>query len=135
MFSFLSENSLHINSNVPGDLIGKNDTIKYTCDVRYAGNIRPTMVWTAASNPYREIPHSEQNSPGIAKTVIQIRGNDRTNGEKYVCKLFFIAPLSTKTNVASNDLDCFPSRVSIPLTVRGRYFVQLYTKHNYLNHM
>ena len=80
------------------------------------------MVWTADSNPSRVIPHFKKNSPDIAKSVIRISGNKMTNGEAYICKMFFKAPTGNESNVATNDPGCILSTVSIPLTVHGRFF-------------
>ena len=122
MNPFIAENSLQITSNVSGDTIIENDVIQYTCDVRYAGNLIPSMNWTTSSSVHSVIPHSKQNTPGLAKSVIHIIGNMMTNRERFVCTMFFEAPLTNEENTAKNAPDCILQAVTVPLTVHCKYF-------------
>ena len=124
-FYFVTENSLRIRSNVPGDIILENETIRYTCDVRYAGNIVPSMNWTASSSPDQLIPKYKQNSPGLARTIINITGNVATNGKIFICTMFFEAQNSESDYVATNAPDCNTSREAIPLSVHCKYFANI----------
>ena len=121
-YLFGVENSLRITSNAPGDLIMENEIIKYTCDVRYAGNIIPSMTWTTSSSPDSVIPHSKDNRSGLAQSFIEITGNPSTNGQSFVCAMFFENPIVTEENVAKNAPDCITATVSVPLTVHCGYF-------------
>ena len=115
-------NSLRITSNVTGDLIMENEIIKYTCDVRYAGNIIPSMRWTTSSSPDSVILHSKDDRSGIAQSFIEITGNPSTNGQSFVCAMFFENPVVTEENVAKNVPDCTIETLSVPLTVHCGYF-------------
>ena len=121
----VAENSLRITSNVPGDVIEENDIIEYTCDVRYAGNLIPSMKWTASATPDRIIPHFLHNSPGIARSVIQITGNITTNGEKFVCTIYFVDSSTDEGGMARNVPDCTLQTASVPLTVHCKYFAMI----------
>ena len=120
LFFFHAENSQRITSNVPGDLIMENDIIKYTCDVRYAGNIIPSMRWTTSSSPDSVIPQSKYHRSGLAQSFIEISGNPTANGQNFVCTMFFQAPVVTEEDMATNTLGCTMQRVSVPLIVHCR---------------
>ena len=79
------------------------------------------MNWTTSSSVGSVIPHSKQNTPGLAKSVIEITGNMMINEERFVCTMFFEAPSVNEDNVASNAPDCTLQTVTIPLTVHCKY--------------
>ena len=118
-----AEDSLCITSNVPGDATEENQTIQYTCDVRYAGSLTPSLKWTTLSSPKRTIPATEQNSPGIARSVIEISGNRTNNGERFVCTMYFNIPVVNEYHMTTNAPACTLQIGSIPLTVYCKYIV------------
>ena len=107
---------------MPGDLIMENEIIKYTCDVRYAGNIIPSMKWTTSSSPDSVISHSQDIRSGLVQSVIEITGNPMFNGLSFMCTMLFEDPVVTEENVAKNAPDCTIETMSVPLTVHCRYF-------------
>ena len=121
---FLAENHLRITSNISGNL-RENDVIEYACDVRYAGNLIPSLIWTAKSQP-RIIQNTRHNRPGLAKSVIQVIANKKSYGERYVCTMLFEVPHCNESNVATNVPDCILLKESNPLTVHSKYLAFMY---------